>query len=77
MIFELKMFHGIGYKMSVDSQRLHHSVVLAACLYETPFLKALGCEEKENLFEKSAAAVLFDEFSILICSRNSEMYPLK
>jgi len=47
---------------------------------KTPFLKASGCEQKENFFEKSAAAAaaaLFGEFGILICSRNSEMYPFK
>jgi hypothetical protein len=47
------------------------------CLYETPFLKASGFEEKENFFEKSAAAALFGEFAILICSRNGEIYLFK
>ena len=44
------------------------------CLYETLFLIASGCEEKENFFEKSAGAALFGELAILICSCNSEIY---
>ena len=51
------------------------SACTTACLYETPFLKALGCDEKENFFEKSAAAALVDEFGVLICARYSESCP--
>ena len=72
-----KVCHGLFILRLPDVsrwQRLQHDVVLATPLYETPFLKALGCEQKENFFVKSATAALFDEFGILICSRNSEIY---